>query len=46
MREAAIVSTARTAIGKAYRGAFNATEAPSCSVVFLLRKRVTSGPAP
>ena len=27
-REAAIVSTARTAIGKAYRGAFNATEAP------------------
>ena len=29
MREAAIVSTARTAIGKAYRGAFNATEAPA-----------------
>ncbi|HEU0067286.1 MAG TPA: acetyl-CoA C-acyltransferase [Sphingomonas sp.] len=28
MREAAIVSTARTAIGKAYRGAFNTTEAP------------------
>jgi acetyl-CoA C-acetyltransferase len=28
MREAAIVSTARTPIGKAYRGAFNATEAP------------------
>ncbi|OQW47381.1 MAG: acetyl-CoA acetyltransferase [Proteobacteria bacterium SG_bin6] len=28
MREAAIVSTARTAIGKAYRGAFNMTEAP------------------
>ncbi|MEH3048525.1 acetyl-CoA C-acyltransferase [Sphingomonas adhaesiva] len=28
MREAAIVSTARTAIGRAYRGAFNATEAP------------------
>ncbi|MEM8827121.1 MAG: acetyl-CoA C-acyltransferase [Pseudomonadota bacterium] len=28
MREAAIVSTARTAVGKAYRGAFNATEAP------------------
>ena len=28
MREVAIVSTARTAIGKAYRGAFNATEAP------------------
>jgi len=31
MREAAIVSTARTAIGKAYRGAFNATEAPALS---------------
>jgi acetyl-CoA C-acetyltransferase len=28
MREAAIVSTARTGIGKAYRGAFNASEAP------------------
>lgn len=28
MREAAIVATARTAIGKAYRGAFNDTEAP------------------
>ena len=29
MREAAIVATARTGIGKAYRGAFNATEAPA-----------------
>ncbi|WP_375421271.1 thiolase family protein [uncultured Sphingomonas sp.] len=29
MREAAIVSTARTGIGKAYRGYFNATEAPA-----------------
>ncbi len=28
MREAAIVSTARTPIGKAYRGAFNITEGP------------------
>ncbi len=28
MREAAIISTARTGIGKAYRGAFNDTEAP------------------
>jgi len=28
MREAVIISTARTGIGKAYRGAFNATEAP------------------
>lgn len=29
MREAVIVSTARTPLGKAYRGAFNNTEAPS-----------------
>lgn len=29
MREAVIVSTARTPIGKAYRGAFNATPAPT-----------------
>ncbi len=29
MREAAIVSTARTPIGKAYRGAFNDLEGPS-----------------
>ncbi|CDF85570.1 3-ketoacyl-CoA thiolase [Pseudomonas knackmussii B13] len=29
MREAVIVSTARTAIGKAFRGAFNDTEAPA-----------------
>ena len=29
MREAAIVSTARTGIGKAHRGAFNATEGPA-----------------
>jgi len=29
MKEAVIVSTARTAIGKAYRGAFNDTEAPA-----------------
>ena len=28
MREAAIISTARTGIGKAYRGYFNVTEAP------------------
>ena len=28
MREAAIVATARTGVGKAYRGAFNQTEAP------------------
>ena len=29
MREAVIVSTARTPIGRAYRGAFNDTEAPA-----------------
>jgi len=29
MREAVIVSTARTPIGKAYRGSFNNTEAPT-----------------
>ena len=29
MREAVIVSTARTGIGKAFRGSFNNTEAPS-----------------
>lgn len=28
MRDAVIVSTARTPIGKAYRGAFNATQGP------------------
>ena len=28
MQEAVIVSTARTPIGRAYRGAFNDTEAP------------------
>ena len=31
MREAAIISTARTGVGKAYRGAFNDTEAPLLS---------------
>ena len=31
MREAAIVATARTGVGKAYRGAFNQTEAPVLS---------------
>ena len=29
MKEAVIVSTARTPIGKAYRGAFNNTNAPT-----------------
>ena len=31
MREAVIVSTARTPMGKAYRGALNATPAPTMS---------------
>lgn len=31
MRDAAIISTARTGVGKAYRGAFNDTEAPVLS---------------
>jgi acetyl-CoA C-acetyltransferase len=31
MREAAIISTARTGVGKAYRGSFNDTEAPVLS---------------
>ncbi|MEX2697661.1 acetyl-CoA C-acyltransferase, partial [Rhizobium mongolense] len=29
MQDVVIVSTARTAVGKAYRGCFNNTEAPS-----------------
>ena len=29
MRDAVIVSTARTAIGRAYKGAFNATPGPT-----------------
>ncbi len=33
MREAVIVSTARTPIGKAYRGAFNDTDAPSLAAM-------------
>ena len=33
MREAVIVSTARTPIGKAYRGAFNDTESPSLAAL-------------
>ncbi len=47
MREAAIVSTARTAIGKAYRGAFNDTEAPvlSAHVVDAALERAGIDPA-
>ena len=33
MREAVIVSTARTPIGKAHRGAFNDTESPSLAAL-------------
>ena len=32
MKEAVIVSTARTPIGKAYRGIFNDTEAPTMAI--------------
>ena len=40
MREAVIVSTARTPIGKAYRGAFNNTEAPTLAA-HAIREAVT-----
>jgi acetyl-CoA C-acetyltransferase len=47
MREAAIVATARTGIGKAYRGAFNDTEAPvlSAHVVDAVLSRSDIDPA-
>ena len=47
MREAAIVSTARTGVGKAYRGAFNDTEAPvlSAHVVDAALERAGIDPA-
>lgn len=47
MREAAIVSTARTPIGKAHRGAFNDTDAPvlSAHVVRAAIERVGIDPA-
>ena len=47
MREAVIVSTARTGIGKAYRGVFNATEAPvlSAHVVDAALERAGIDPA-
>ena len=37
MREAVIVSTARTPIGKAYRGAFNDIESPSMAARLFAR---------
>lgn len=47
MREAAIVSTARTGVGKSYRGAFNDTEAPvlSAHVINEAIKRAGIDPA-
>jgi len=47
MREAAIISTARTGVGKAYRGAFNDTEAPvlSAHVVNVAIERAGIDPA-
>jgi acetyl-CoA C-acetyltransferase len=47
LRQAAIVSTARTGIGKAYRGAFNDTEAPvlSAHVVDAALERAGIDPA-
>ncbi|MFS0851288.1 acetyl-CoA C-acyltransferase [Novosphingobium panipatense] len=47
MREAAIVATARTGIGRAYRGAFNDTEAPvmSAHVVDAVLERSGIDPA-
>jgi acetyl-CoA C-acetyltransferase len=47
MCEAAIVSTARTGIGKAYRGAFSATEAPvlAAHVISAFIERAAIDPA-
>ena len=47
MRDAAIIATARTAIGKAYRGAFNDTEAPvmTAHVVDAVLSRADIDPA-
>jgi acetyl-CoA C-acetyltransferase len=36
MRDAVIVSTARTPIGRAWRGAFNATPSPSAAGLFVV----------
>ncbi len=43
MREAVIVSTARTPIGKAYRGAFNATPAPTLAAHAIARAIARAG---
>ena len=41
MRDAVIVSTARTPIGKAYRGLFNNTEAPTMGGIAIRGRRRT-----
>ncbi len=46
MREAVIVSTARTGIGKAYRGALNATRSPSLAGFALAHAVERAGVAP
>ena len=46
MRQALIVSTARTAIGRAYRGAFNATPAPTLAAHALRAAVERAGIAP
>jgi acetyl-CoA C-acetyltransferase len=46
MREAVIVSTARTPIGRAYRGAFNETPAPTLAAFALTAAIARAGVAP
>jgi len=46
MKEAVIVSTARTPIGKAYRGTFNNTEAPTLAAHAIRHAVERSGAAP
>lgn len=43
MRSAVIVSTARTPIGKAVRGAFNATKAPTLGALSLREAVIRAG---
>ena len=46
MADAVIVSTARTPIGKAYRGAFNATPSPTLAAYAIRAALERSGLAP
>ena len=46
MREAVIVATARTPIGRAYRGAFNATPSPTLAAHAIRAAVERSGVAP